>query len=372
MPDSTKPTINDPELSERTHLLATARLIVAHPSQCSIHPGNRRDLQRAAPHIADLAKSIGESGQLEAAVGRPSSNPDQPIELLKGACRHGAVAVLNADGTPTDLWVLMLDDCSDEQAWELITSEQVRIRAWSAWETAEHFDALFEAFGSNKAIHRRLGLDPANIGRTRKVTALPPALLDIITDRHEISARSAVTFMASWSVAKARRRLEIAIAELGRAYPEKLDADAVFAAMTEALREDEAIELAAASEKMAPVASMQQDSPTAVTVDTATAIEQADLRAAPAEAEAAPVITSHDATEDVEATLARDAAADDRRTDIVGEDDTIIGHAIIHNHGGLTLRITRPLTDHVAIGAATAGMYQAMLKLHHIEPHATA
>ncbi|URW75591.1 ParB N-terminal domain-containing protein [Sphingomonas donggukensis] len=202
------------EIGAHAHLLESAWIYRADPADCDLHWANTRDRDRLDDHIESLKTSILTSGQLSPATTvEAPDNPDRYL-LLTGGCRAEAVRRARKEGHNIDL-VLLIVSATDDVAAEIVFAEQAKTKSWSAHEYALHLDKLCDQFGSNKQVATRIGLNVSNIGRNRNVTALPAAVLNIVEDRHEISASAATDFMRAWR-GEGRAVLEDHLRELAR------------------------------------------------------------------------------------------------------------------------------------------------------------
>lgn len=345
----------------REDLLAGATLTYVDPARCVVHPLNTRDVDASAEHIEQLRADILAHGQTEPAVGVPG--PDDTIILLKGACRAEALRDLTYKGRRVDLAVLLLPFANELQEQRIINAEQVRTKTWSGWELAQHFDALAEIHGSNKAIERNVGGNAANIGRARSVTALPDAFLRLVADRHDISARRAAGFLHCWR-GDDQKVLEACLAEIARESENGVSADELFDRCRDVLATARSVAPAGVALRSAAVLEIAGDAATVVPEVLETpaasgadaersggperlprraenctpAAPATDKLAVPSPQPAAALSLDRRAIARLEAR----PAEGERETEITGDDDQIIGRARRLKEGTVLMWLDEP------------------------------
>ena len=137
----------------------------------------------AEANLAELARSIRESGVMQPVVVRERFASDTPregarYELVAGERRLRASRLAGLDAIPSI--VVVIDDRTAAE-WALV--ENIQREDLNAVDRARAFRALAENFElTHGQIAERVGLERASVANAVRLTELEPAILDMLAD----------------------------------------------------------------------------------------------------------------------------------------------------------------------------------------------
>jgi ParB family chromosome partitioning protein len=137
----------------------------------------------ADSNLAELARSIRESGVMQPIVVRERYTRDDPkpgarYELVAGERRWRASLLAGLNTIPAV--VVVIDDRTAAE-WALV--ENIQREDLNAVDRARAFRSLAETFELTHAqIAERVGLDRASVANAVRLTELEPAILDMLAD----------------------------------------------------------------------------------------------------------------------------------------------------------------------------------------------
>lgn len=221
----------------RWKILSKGGPFPANPDMCDIWAGNTRDVQAlGSGSFVDLMASLRSVGQTVPAIARISPVDPDRLEIIAGACRLTAIRQingLNVDGNPMRI-IVDLRDLDDEAALQVVDAENRGRSDMSQYEKAHFYDrAIPGIYPTEAAFADALGLNKSTVNRTLAITRLPPGVLDLIKDRHGISAAQASSFMRDWNMPDLHDTLNDTIDALSTNGPQ--NAATVFKALQEAV-----------------------------------------------------------------------------------------------------------------------------------------
>lgn len=202
----------------RWKILAKGGAFPVNSDLCDIWAGNTRDVHALGSgnflHLMDSLKSVGQKVPVIARI-----SPDTPdrLEIIAGACRLTAIRKINELRGAGDMVQVIVDlrDLDDEAALKIVDAENRGRSDMSQYEKAHFYDrAVPGIYPTEAALAEALGLDKSTVNRTLAITRLPPAVLNLIKDRHGISAAQASAFVRDWNIPELRDALNGAIDEL--------------------------------------------------------------------------------------------------------------------------------------------------------------
>lgn len=188
--------------------------------------------------LADLSRSIRESGVMQPIVVRERASGEPRYELIAGERRWRASRLAGLEVIPAV--VAQVDDRTAAE-WALV--ENIQREDLNAVDRARAFRTLAETFDLTHAqVAERVGLDRATVANAIRLTELEPAILDLLA-RNQLSAGHAKALLAApagaarvalakrviegdWSVRALEHHLREAAAEAHAAEPANTGAGA--------------------------------------------------------------------------------------------------------------------------------------------------
>lgn len=188
--------------STRIKLPASKSEVVAKhayldPRKCKVSGLNLRNqslLRNGDPAIQQLAESIKKNGQLEPVLVRPINDPEYTHEVIYGSRRRFCAELLTRESgelVPLSAWVS--HEIADVDAQILARIENKDREALSAWEYAQHIQAMVEEGWTQEAIAAQEGIGRSTVAEYAAVATLPERVLKIFISPSVLTLRDGTT-----------------------------------------------------------------------------------------------------------------------------------------------------------------------------------